>query len=57
METIISKHQKTITLNAKNEKKNDSKILTEKLALSAYESDSSNAYGNGGFERLCKWWL
>ena len=38
METNISKHQETMTLNVKNEKKNDSTSLIEK----------------GGSERLTK---
>ena len=44
METIISKHQETMTLNAKNDDRNGFESLTEKLALSAYESDDSKRF-------------
>ena len=41
MKTIISKHQETMTLNAKNKKRNGSKSLTEKVAPSAHKSGGS----------------
>ena len=41
METIISKHQETMTLNAKNGNMNSAESLTQKVALSTYESDGS----------------
>ena len=67
METIISKHQETMTLNAKNGKRNGYAYITKKVALNAYESDgfeslwekvmALNTYKNSGFERLWKLWL
>ena len=41
MKTIIFKHLEAMTLNVKNDKRDGSESLTEKVALNAYESDGS----------------
>ena len=58
METIISKHQETMTLNAKNWKRNGYAYLTKKVALNAYESDGSESLCKKvPLNAYAKWWL
>ena len=58
METIISKHQETMTLNAKNGKMNGYAYLTRKVALNTYESDGSKSLCKKvSLNAYAKWWL
>ena len=66
VETNIFEYYETMTLNAKNGKRNGYAYITRKMALNAYESDGSeslckkvslNDCESDGSERLWKLWL